>query len=143
VAAHQPPSRNDGVTTRARPRSCRQARHRLRQPPPATLELPPPRPAKRGTVYACPSCEQRYLGEQYCPDCATFCRRRATEASAHAAMSRSREKSSAETSLPDALDGISPRMGLTQRVSCRYHVPPDALRTITAITTIRKPLPHC
>lgn len=92
MAAHERPSRNDSVTTRSCPRcgtsfvalgrrrwcsdACRQAGHRLRhQPTPTTLELPQPQPAKPGTVYACPSCQQRYLGEQYCPDCSTFCRR--------------------------------------------------------------------
>jgi hypothetical protein len=57
--------------------ACRQAGHRRRhQPPqPPPVELPPPRPRKPGTVYACPICEQRYLGEQYCPDCNTFCYR--------------------------------------------------------------------
>lgn len=86
------PSRNDDVTMTACPRcgaafvaagrrrwcsdACRQGGHRLRhQPTPAALELPPPRPRKPGTVYVCPSCEQRYLGEQHCPDCGTFCRR--------------------------------------------------------------------
>lgn len=86
------PSRNDDVTMTACPRcgaafvaagrrrwcsdACRQGGHRLRhQPTPAALELPPPRPRKPGTVYVCPSCEQRYLGEQHRPDCGTFCRR--------------------------------------------------------------------
>ena len=27
------------------------------------------------TVHECPSCETRFLGEQRCPDCHTFCRR--------------------------------------------------------------------
>lgn len=27
------------------------------------------------TVYECPSCETRFLGEQRCPDCRVFCRR--------------------------------------------------------------------
>lgn len=31
--------------------------------------------AKAATVYQCPECEERYLGEQYCCDCGTFCRR--------------------------------------------------------------------
>ena len=40
-------------------------------------ELPPLlSPASRaGVVYVCPSCEQRYLGQQYCSECRTFCRR--------------------------------------------------------------------
>jgi len=32
-------------------------------------------PAKATTVYECDSCAQRYLGEQRCPDCNTWCRR--------------------------------------------------------------------
>ena len=27
------------------------------------------------TVYECPACEMRFLGEQRCPDCHVFCRR--------------------------------------------------------------------
>jgi len=27
------------------------------------------------TVYICPSCDTRFLGEQRCPDCHTFARR--------------------------------------------------------------------
>ena len=30
---------------------------------------------RSGTVYECPSCGVRYLGEQRCPDCRLFCRR--------------------------------------------------------------------
>src|SRR5712691_7866631 len=26
-------------------------------------------------IYECPACESRYLGDQYCPDCRSFCRR--------------------------------------------------------------------
>jgi hypothetical protein len=85
------PSRNDTVTTRCpccgrgfipmgRRRwcsdACRQAAHRRRhQPPPSPLEPPPPRPRRPATVYACASCDQRYLGEQRCPDCNRFCQR--------------------------------------------------------------------
>ena len=35
----------------------------------------PPRSPRPATVYECPSCETRYLGEQRCPDCGIFCRR--------------------------------------------------------------------
>jgi hypothetical protein len=31
--------------------------------------------ARTDTVYECPSCETRYLGEQRCDDCNTWCRR--------------------------------------------------------------------
>jgi len=82
------PWRNDGVTITCpicghgfRPAgrrrfcsaACRQAAWRTRQP----VALPPipirsPRPA---TIYECPTCETRYLGEQRCPECQHFCRR--------------------------------------------------------------------
>lgn len=99
------PSSNDGVTIggaicavcgRAFRRSgrrrfcsdaCRQAAWRHRHAGPAPL--PPlettPRSRRSGTsggsarhlptVYECPSCGTRYLGEQRCPDCQLFCRR--------------------------------------------------------------------
>jgi hypothetical protein len=37
--------------------------------------VPPARPRRPVTVYACPSCEARYLGEQRCGDCGVFCHR--------------------------------------------------------------------
>jgi hypothetical protein len=82
------PFRNDGVTIpcpvctqpftpvgRARVCSaaCRQAVWRRRHaapPPPIT-----PRATSAQTVYECPACETRYLGQQRCPDCGVFCRR--------------------------------------------------------------------
>ena len=36
---------------------------------------PAARPAKPGTIYECPTCETRYLGEQRCPECNTWCHR--------------------------------------------------------------------
>jgi hypothetical protein len=57
--------------------ACRKAAWRRRhQPPPAaTVVVPPARPWRPITVYACPSCEARYLGEQRCSDCGVFCHR--------------------------------------------------------------------
>ena len=49
---------------------CRQAAFRHKRAAP-----PKPVVAKADTVYLCPECEERYLGEQYCSDCGTFCRR--------------------------------------------------------------------
>jgi hypothetical protein len=53
--------------------ACRQAawrrRHQPEQQPP---ELPKARQGKANTVYQCPDCEARALGEQRCPDCSTF-----------------------------------------------------------------------
>ncbi len=55
--------------------ACRQAAWRRRHQPSAPLpELPAARPRKAGTVYACPDCDTRLLGEQRC-DCGTFMRR--------------------------------------------------------------------
>lgn len=86
------PSRNRTVTDSClvcgeplppgRPRTtcsdrCRQAAWRRRhQPTPTVVEpLSAPRPAKTHTVYECPACDTRYLGEQRCDDCNTWCRR--------------------------------------------------------------------
>jgi hypothetical protein len=49
--------------------ACRQAAFRTRRAAPH-----PAQPAKADTVYECPSCETRYLGEQRCGDCNVFCR---------------------------------------------------------------------
>jgi hypothetical protein len=35
----------------------------------------PPRTPRHRTVYQCPECDSRYLGEQYCGECRRFCRR--------------------------------------------------------------------
>ena len=53
--------------------ACRQAAWRRRQttPPPTRPALP----ARNTTIYQCPECDTRYLGEQRCPDCNTWCRR--------------------------------------------------------------------
>jgi hypothetical protein len=53
--------------------ACRQALWRRRHP--VSLPVTPPRAAPAETVYACPSCETRFLGQQRCPDCGVFCRR--------------------------------------------------------------------
>lgn len=53
--------------------ACRQADYRARRQTP-----PPPAPQRTATVYECPTCEQRYLGDQRCPDCNIYCRRLGT-----------------------------------------------------------------
>ena len=50
--------------------SCRQAAWRRRQAAPR-----PALAAKVDTVYECPDCETRYLGEQRCPECNRWCRK--------------------------------------------------------------------
>ena len=54
--------------------ACRQAAWRARQPVAAVVPIPSrsPRPT---TVYECPTCETRSLGEQRCPNGGLFCRR--------------------------------------------------------------------
>jgi len=56
--------------------ACRQAAWRRRHPartPPAAL--PHARPARDTTIYQCGECGQRYLGQQWCPDCIRPCQR--------------------------------------------------------------------
>ena len=56
--------------------ACKQRAYRARRLGPGPLVITPTvrsRPAR--TVYECPACGERYLGEQRCPDCHRFCRR--------------------------------------------------------------------
>jgi len=61
--------------------ACKQRAYRLRQTPSPvdldalTAELRSRHALTTRTVYECPSCEVRMLGEQRCPDCHVFCRR--------------------------------------------------------------------
>lgn len=50
--------------------ACRQAAWRQRHAMPAV----PAKLPRHDTVYECPSCDARYLGDQRCPECNTFCR---------------------------------------------------------------------
>ena len=89
TATPSPAVRDDGVTTppaatcpscgtsfrrngrrRFCSAACRQANYRAQRQTPA----PPPRHCTT-SVYECPVCSQRYLGEQRCTDCNVFCRR--------------------------------------------------------------------
>jgi len=97
TAAPTPPSRDDNATTTAaaagRPPvacpvcdtpfipvrrqlycsvACRKTAFRRRQPAPTAPTVPPRTPRRDVTVYECPSCEQRQLGQQRCPDCGLF-----------------------------------------------------------------------
>ena len=82
------PSRNDGVTIacpvcarafvpagrqRFCSAACRQAAWRRRHPTP--VPSLPARLAKPATVYECPACGTRFLGQQRCEECQQFCRR--------------------------------------------------------------------
>lgn len=58
--------------------ACRQRAYRRRhQALPTTImpASPPQSLAKAVTVYECPSCQERLLGEQRCPDCQLWARR--------------------------------------------------------------------
>jgi hypothetical protein len=85
------PSRNDGVTIlcpvcerrflptgrqKVCSAACRQALFRRRHAATGTrLVLPPHRSRRNGTIYECPVCKARYLGQQRCSECCVFCRR--------------------------------------------------------------------
>jgi hypothetical protein len=53
--------------------ACRQMAWRRRHPTPQPVI--PPRSTRPSTVYECPACGTRSLGDQYCADCRCFCRR--------------------------------------------------------------------
>lgn len=57
--------------------NCRKtAWARTHTPPPHPADpVPAPRRRKDITVYQCPTCDNRYVGEQWCPDCTTPARR--------------------------------------------------------------------
>ena len=58
--------------------ACRQAGWRRRHPAPAAAPAGFPQPrqlARETTIYQCPDCQERYLGQQRCDDCGTFCHR--------------------------------------------------------------------
>ncbi|HUY98629.1 MAG TPA: hypothetical protein VMW47_13620 [Verrucomicrobiae bacterium] len=56
--------------------ACRQtAWRRIHRPPLPVVAVPPRQRRRPITVYVCPDCEERYLGEQWCPDCQRPCRR--------------------------------------------------------------------
>jgi len=53
--------------------ACRQATWRRRQAAP--LPSIPRHISRASTIYACSTCDARYLGEQRCAECGSFCRR--------------------------------------------------------------------
>ena len=67
-----PASRADRLTCSA---ACRQRAYRERGRQQPLERAGARRSPKAETVYQCPACEARYLGEQRCQDCGVFCRR--------------------------------------------------------------------
>jgi hypothetical protein len=84
------PSRDDIETTSTAPRRCpvchtpftpirrqrycgetcrKTAWRRRHANPPPTITVPTARPRRDTTVYICPDCDTRYLGQQWCYDC--------------------------------------------------------------------------
>lgn len=55
--------------------ACRQAAYRRRHHTATPPALPPPQRRKETTIYECPHCGTRQLGDQRCSDCGTFSRR--------------------------------------------------------------------
>jgi hypothetical protein len=56
--------------------TCRQTAWRTRhhdQTPPPVITLPPRTPRRGITVYQCPECGIRYLGQQWCHECNRPC----------------------------------------------------------------------
>lgn len=71
-------------STRARycSRACQQRAHRLRRAPIAddilvalTRQLRERKALVEQTVYVCPECEERFVGERRCDDCNKMCRK--------------------------------------------------------------------
>jgi hypothetical protein len=54
--------------------ACRQRAYRSRAGAPASASSERRSP-RAETIYECPGCGERSLGEQRCPDCNVFCRR--------------------------------------------------------------------
>ena len=81
--------------------TCRKSAYRRRhQLAPEPVEVPARRPRRAITVYECPQCESRYLGEQHCDDCGVFCRRIGFGGTALTATRRSRWRTSWAPSPP-------------------------------------------
>ena len=54
--------------------ACRKRAFRARRALPAAPVIPAMTSRREHTVYECGQCGERRLGQQYCPDCATFAR---------------------------------------------------------------------
>ena len=56
--------------------ACRKTAFRRRHQQPLTaVTIPAARPRREFTIYECPNCADRLLGEQRCPTCGIFARR--------------------------------------------------------------------
>lgn len=69
---------SEGFTSRRRDalfcsQACTQRAYRLRHQPPVSAAPLPKRLDKGFKVYHCPQCDSRYLGQQRCPECGSFC----------------------------------------------------------------------
>jgi len=58
--------------------ACRKTPWRRRQGPAGPDAIPAARPRRDYTVYECPGCSERLLGEQRCPGCGIFAARLGT-----------------------------------------------------------------
>ena len=131
MTANRPSSRHDsgGPQVQAfiragrrrwRSGGCRHGGHRMRHPAPAWEPLPqPPRPVMPAPVDGCPSCQQRYLGEQFCAECRTFCGRLGYGALGPRCDEPIRAKDSAEMRSPNGTRLHFPRYWAWPRVSRR------------------------
>lgn len=71
AATFTPVGRRRYCSERCRARAYRRRRAaQVPEPPP-----PPPGGVRARSVYECPECGERHLGEQRCPDCGVFCSR--------------------------------------------------------------------
>jgi hypothetical protein len=66
-----PVGRQRYCSARCRQRAYLRRRAAAASPGPAMLSAP----GRAASVYECPECAARYLDEQRCPECNTFCRR--------------------------------------------------------------------
>jgi len=61
---------------RYRTPACRQAAWRARHPTPRpAITVPTTTPRRSITIYQCPQCDTRHLGQQWCHDCHRPCHR--------------------------------------------------------------------
>ena len=64
-----------GRRTPCSPRAPKAAFRRRHQTPSAAVTIPAARPRRDYTIYECPDCSERFLGQQRCDQCGSFARR--------------------------------------------------------------------